>query len=308
MSPSNLDSELRRRAEKAAQAILLKAEAEAARIAADVDETIENRRATVLHSREDRYRTEARTAIAIERREAMRSLLLAKTALVERVLQRAKADLPSVVQSPAYRATLPHDVDRALRFVEAEGPTLRCPSALEDAVKEAVGTRPEVSVEAQEGLGSGFVLVGQNGTVAVDCTLETRLERLAPTLAIEIHDRIQGSRERRSTWAISTRAHAALRPGCCGRRSSIESPEQRASSPCIASSRRSGSPALKARARPQTSSARCGTAPPSSWPSSGAGAATSADRFSRCSWKTRIEGRCRPSSGAPSTASAPRRG
>jgi len=190
--PSNLDSELRRRAETAAQAVLRSAEAEAARIAAEVDEAIENRRAAKLHDREEQSRAEARAAIAIERREAMRSLLLAKTELVHRVLQHAKADLPSVARSAAYRATLPEDVDRALRFVDAEGPIIRCPPALEDVVKDAVGKRPGVGVEAVEGVGSGFVIIGQDQAV-VDCTLETRLERLAPTLAIEIHERVERS-------------------------------------------------------------------------------------------------------------------
>lgn len=194
MAPSSLDGELRRRAEATADAVLRDAKAQVERIATATEETIENRRSEVRRSGEEQYRAEARAAIAIERREAMRSLLLAKTALVDRVLQSAERELPSLIQSAAYRETLRRDVERALAFVGTEGSVVRCPPALEGVVREALRDTPSVSIELAEAVGSGFVAIGRDGTVVVDATLETRLKRLAPTLAIEIQERIQEDR------------------------------------------------------------------------------------------------------------------
>ena len=104
MNPCNLDEALRARARESADAILSAARADAERIAADADRVIEGRRDAVLSSREDEYRAEARAGVASERHEAMRAVLLAKTRVVERVLQRAKALLSQSTSSQAYRA------------------------------------------------------------------------------------------------------------------------------------------------------------------------------------------------------------
>jgi vacuolar-type H+-ATPase subunit E/Vma4 len=48
-----------------------------------------------------------------------------------------------------------------------------------------------VKVEPEADVGTGFVVVGAEGTVVVDGRLETRIDRLASVLAIEIHTRLQ---------------------------------------------------------------------------------------------------------------------
>jgi vacuolar-type H+-ATPase subunit E/Vma4 len=191
MNPSDLEAALRKRAEQTAEAIMRAARADADRITAGADRAIEERRASVLGGREDVYRADARANVAAERHEAMRAVLLAKTRLVERVLQRARALLAEVTRGDPYRAALADEVDRAMVFVEAEEVVVRCPEALVPALRDALGAKPRVAVEAADDVGSGFVMIGDGGRVRVDSTLETRVERLETTLAIEIHNRLE---------------------------------------------------------------------------------------------------------------------
>ena len=71
------------------------------------------------------------------------------------------------------------------------GAVIRCREELVPMVREALGPRPSLSVEASADAGSGFTAMGQHGSVRIDATLETRLERLADTLAIEIHEQVK---------------------------------------------------------------------------------------------------------------------
>jgi len=191
MTPSGLDAALRERADKAAEAILHAATQDASRIAADAAQAIEERRATVLGGREDEYRAAARGQIASERQESMRAVLLAKTRVVERVLERARTLLPDVTRRHTYLVALAEEVAQALAFVGAEGAVVRCPEDLRTAIGAALRATETVTVETSDDVGSGFVMLGEEGRVRVDATLETRLERLAPALAIEIHDRLE---------------------------------------------------------------------------------------------------------------------
>ena len=191
MAPSDLDEALRKRGRETAEGIMRAARTAADRIAADADQRIEERRSAVLSSRKDEYRTQARTDIAAERHEAMRAVLLAKTRVVERVLERARTLLPAELRNEAYQAALEEEVEEALAFVGSEEAAVLCSETLAPAVRQALRATPEVSVQVRNDAGSGFVVVGQAGRVRVDSTLETRLDRLAPTLAIEIHERLE---------------------------------------------------------------------------------------------------------------------
>lgn len=191
MAPSGLDAALRQRAHEAAEAIVRAARQEAARIAAEAEAAIEERRANVLGSREDEHQANARAAIAAARQESMRTVLLAKTGVVDRVLERARALIPDVKERETFRVALAEEVTEALAFVGAEGTLVRCSRALRPALVDALRAAPEVVVEVADEVGTGFVMVGEAGRVRVDGTLETRLHRLAPTLAIEIHGRLE---------------------------------------------------------------------------------------------------------------------
>ena len=190
MAQADLIAELHRRAEETANAIRQSTREEAERIASDADRAIEERRSSVLRSREDEYRAEARASIAAARHEAMRAVLLAQTRLVERVLDSARGLVPALIRDEAYLSQLPTELKEAIAFVGGENATVRCSDGLEAPVREALRAMPRVSIETMNA-GSGFVASGDGGSVRVDATLEARLSRLAPALAIEIHDRLE---------------------------------------------------------------------------------------------------------------------
>ena len=190
MAQADLIAELHRRAGETANSIRQSAREEAERIASDADRAIEERRSSVLRSREDEYRAEARASIAAARHEAMRAVLLAQTRLVERVLDSARGLVPALTRDEAYLSQLPTELKEAIAFVGSENATVRCSDGLEAPVREALRAMPRVSIETMNA-GSGFVASGDGGSVRVDATLEARLSRLAPALAIEIHDRLE---------------------------------------------------------------------------------------------------------------------
>ena len=191
MAKSGLDTELRHSAERTSESVLGAARADAKRLAAESERVVEDRRREVLKDKEAEYGAEARVAIAAERHAAMRAVLLARTHLVDRVLERAQALLPDVARNEAYLATLSSELADALQFVEAEGTVVRCSEDLGPAVRDRMRDRPEVKVEPEADVGTGFVVVGAEGSVVVDGRLETRIDRLASVLAIEIHARLQ---------------------------------------------------------------------------------------------------------------------
>jgi len=191
MAKSGLDTELRHSAERTSESILGTARTDAKRLGAESERVVEDRRREVLKDKEAEYGAEARIAIAAERHAAMRAVLLARTHLVDRVLERAQALLPDVARNEAYLATLSSELADALQFVEAEGTVVRCSEDLGPAVRDRMRDRPAVKVEPEADVGTGFVVVGAEGSVVVDGRLETRIDRLASVLAIEIHARLQ---------------------------------------------------------------------------------------------------------------------
>ena len=191
MSGADLDTELRHSADWTAESILSAARTDAERIASETNRSIEDRRRELLEDKEAEYGAEARRAIAAERHVAMRAVLLARTRVVERVLERVRALLPEAARSEGYLSALGGELAEALQFVDGDGAVVRCSTALEPSVRKALRDRPELRVESEAGRGTGFIVVGAGGSVVVDGQLETRIDRLASTLAIEIHARLQ---------------------------------------------------------------------------------------------------------------------
>ncbi len=191
MISSDLDTELRRAADKTAESIMKAARAEAEEIAAEAKRSIEEQRRELMADKEAEYGADVRRAIAAERHAAMRDVLLARTALVGRVLERARALLPQAVESQDYLSGLDSELAETLKFVEGDEVVVRCSPTLESAVRKALTERPQVEVEAETGTGSGFIVLGGGGTVLVDGWLDTRIDRLASSFAIEIHARLK---------------------------------------------------------------------------------------------------------------------
>jgi vacuolar-type H+-ATPase subunit E/Vma4 len=187
MAASDLDTELRTRAETTAASILSAAQAEAARLASEADLLIADRRRKVLKDKEDEYGSEARIAIASERHAAMRAVLLARTRVVDRVLERVRALLPEAAARQSYLSGLSAELTEALQFVERDGAVVQCSVDLASILREALRAQPEIKVQPVSDLGTGFIVVGREASVLVDARLDARVDSLASVLAIEIH-------------------------------------------------------------------------------------------------------------------------
>ena len=191
MAEGDLSTELRRRAEATAEAILGSARAEASKVLANATAELESRRSQAVRSSEEAHREESRASIAAARHEALRAVLLARERLLARVFERARARLADAYQMPSYRDTLPAEVFKAIEFVGDEEAVVRCSEGLSELVEDGLRGRAEARVEPLQTDGHGFVVVGGSDQIEVDGTLESRLERLSPTLAIEILGRIE---------------------------------------------------------------------------------------------------------------------
>ncbi len=187
MAASDLDTELRTRAETTAASILSAAHAEVARLASEADLLIADRRRKVLKDKEDEYGSEARIAIASERHAAMRAVLLARTRVVDRVLERVRDLLPEAAARQSYLSGLSAELTEALQFVERDGAVVRCSVDLASILREALHAQPEIKVQPVSDLGTGFIVVGREESVLVDARLDARVDSLASVLAIEIH-------------------------------------------------------------------------------------------------------------------------
>lgn len=191
MRETGLSAELRRRAEEAAEEILRAAEGDAERIKVEAQRAVGVREREVLEEREQSYRAQTRVHLAAARHEAMRVVLLARTRLVQRVLDRAKALLPEALHSEAYASLLSREVEEALEFIDDQSVVIQCPTALEPVVREKLVSSSSATIDTESEPGMGFIAIGRGGDVRVDGTLETRLVRLAPLLAIEIQQRLR---------------------------------------------------------------------------------------------------------------------
>jgi vacuolar-type H+-ATPase subunit E/Vma4 len=191
MAGSDLDAELRRAANETAKSILDAARGDSQRVASQSERAVEGRRRELIARKEAEYGTEARRAIATERHAAMRAMLIARTQVVDRVLERARALLAGAAIDERYLRSLGAELTEALKFVDGDDAMVRCSPQLEPAVRKALSDRPRVRVEAVKEMGTGFIVVGASGTVLVDGQLETRIDRLASSLAIEIHARLR---------------------------------------------------------------------------------------------------------------------
>lgn len=191
MAGSDLDTELRRAANETAESILNAARSDSERVVSQSERAIEERRRELMERKEAEYGAEARRAIAAERHTAMRAVLMARTQVVDRVLERARALLPDAVRDERYLASLDAQLAEALKFVDADEAAVRCSPALEAFVRTALSAQPRVRVEADAEMGTGFNVVGASESVLVDCQLETRIDRLTPWFAIEIHARLR---------------------------------------------------------------------------------------------------------------------
>jgi len=168
------------------------AKADADRIAAEAEKEIETRERDALRGLERTLRLEARAHIAAARHDAMRAVLFTRQRVVDRVLARAEALLPEVLERDAFNLLLEEQLLSALDFIGERGAVVRCAPRIASMLQTLLANKPGVVLVIDGDVGSGFVAASGEGSVKVDATLENRLRRLAPSLAIEIQRRLEG--------------------------------------------------------------------------------------------------------------------
>lgn len=164
---------------------LAAADAEAARIRAESRAALERRRLEYVDRMRRDEEEAARRAVSRAETEARASVLAARGRLLRRVADVVEARADAAVGDPDYLVALPDEVRRGLERLPSGALVVRTPAALVGIVRDAVGEREHVVVEAAE-VGTGFVAAAQSGGVEVDGTLRTRLEHTWRRLAVSV--------------------------------------------------------------------------------------------------------------------------
>lgn len=184
MALDDLLAAVEREAERKIAARLAEAWTEAARVSAGSAEHLARRRAAAEAARRAELRAAATREVEESRRAARRTVLEARERLLDRVFRAARERLPSAVQGEVYAASLADEVAEVLSYFGTEPVVLRCPPILESRVRELAGAG--VTVRPDPGLTTGLAAESADGTLAVESTLQGRLGRLRPVLAIEV--------------------------------------------------------------------------------------------------------------------------
>jgi fused signal recognition particle receptor len=182
---------LERDAEAAVQAVRDAAAAEAARIAAESRTQAERRRAEFVAARERELRAAGEVAAAEVGRRTRRAVLEARQGMLDRVFAAARERLAAVATQPAFTERLGDHLAEARAYL-GDGPvTVRCPPELTARVRRLARPADGITVVADPAAGTGLRVTSGDGTVEVDNTLDARLARLRPRLALEVLQRLE---------------------------------------------------------------------------------------------------------------------
>jgi vacuolar-type H+-ATPase subunit E/Vma4 len=175
--------------EEEARLVVERARAEAARIAAEsaarLGDELQKRkvyRAQELAASEGAARMEARKG----KREKGRGT---RERVVNRVIEVARGMLAGAATEEWTRA----GVARVLEYMPDGKATVRCASRDLARVREAVASRANTTVVPDESISGGVIAEMADGSLMVDGTLESRLERMRTALAIEIVAALEGA-------------------------------------------------------------------------------------------------------------------
>ncbi len=183
MALDELLAALDREALAEAESIRTAARAACARIAAESETAVARRQAEGLEQRERELHAAAELQLSAARRAARRDTLVARQALLDRVLAAARERLPAAECEPTALAAR---VAAALDAVGDGVAEVRCAPALVARVRRLVAARPGTTVLARDAAGSDLVVSAADGAVEVDASLAALLERRWPVLLVEL--------------------------------------------------------------------------------------------------------------------------
>lgn len=176
---------LEREAEAEIARVMDEARARAAALGAASDERIAVERGALLGVREAKARAELERALAAARSAARARVLAARTALLARVFAKLNEELPRVAKSAQYRARLGAQLEQLMPFAGGRPVTVRCSPDLAAALRAIVKTNGRCPIQPDSQIAAGFRLTTGDGVLEIDATLEGRIERLRPELALE---------------------------------------------------------------------------------------------------------------------------
>lgn len=176
---------LEREADAEIARVKLEAEARSAALTAAAEQRMTARRDATLGRHETTARTEHERVLATARVAAQAKVLTARAELLDRVFERLRHELPKLTASPAYRSGLRRQIDSLKVFAGDEPVTLQCNPTLAAALRRVVKTNGRLRIHPDRRIAAGFRLITADGALEVDATLDGRLERLRPRLALE---------------------------------------------------------------------------------------------------------------------------
>jgi vacuolar-type H+-ATPase subunit E/Vma4 len=176
---------LEREADAEVTRVLDEARTRAAELTAAAEQRMAARRALTLGRREAEARADEERALSAARRAAQAQVLAARAETLDRVFAAVRAELPALGKSPAYRAQVGAHLEHVLRFAGDQPVTVQCSPAVSNALRATVKTNGRLRIESDRRIAAGFRIATMDGVLEVDATLESRLERLRPRLALE---------------------------------------------------------------------------------------------------------------------------
>jgi len=176
---------LEREADAEIERLRSDARARAAALTAQAADRLRRRREATLGQREQEGRAALGRALAGARHEARGRVLQARDALLERLFGELRAALPAIIGTAAYRAALPAAFTRTLAFAGDQAVIVHCAPALAALLRPLVKSHGGLTIHPDPELTAGFRITTTDGVLEVDGTLEGRVERLRPRLALE---------------------------------------------------------------------------------------------------------------------------
>ncbi len=192
MALPELLAELERDAAARVAAVLADARQRAAELVEAGRRSSADRRASALGQREAALRNAMAERLSRARRDARLRGLRARDRFLAGVREAARERLAAAQTGEAHGAALAGRLDEALAFTGADAVEIQAAPPLVPAMRRLARERGGQVRVTEAGIESGFRVRTLDGRVTIDETLQTRLDRDWPALAIELVARRTG--------------------------------------------------------------------------------------------------------------------
>lgn len=190
MSLNGLLAALTAEADAEVERTLAEARREAERIRVEAETAVARKRKATLAAREAEARARAEADLAEARRAVRVEVLEARRRMLEEIRAAGRARLRDAARDGTREDAWARLVAEALDYAGHEPGVLRCPPEWLGVARGVAGDAERVRIEADDSL-TGVQVAARDDSWIVDNTLDGRLDRLWPELAIEILRRLE---------------------------------------------------------------------------------------------------------------------